>query len=446
MVKLADLVHIANNAKTDAQKNAVGEELKKYLRGKKACNPKELFSNKGLKIEKGKNLRKLGEGQYGAVFYGCLDDLCRTEIAVKVTSEPSARMEYRIAEKLKGMGVPRMYHFKSCNNEDVLYFEYIEGEALSNWLKKYQSSDDYRVLISRLIGNLKKIHQKYPKFRHHDLHWNNILVLKDNKPIIIDFGMAMIEGIRNPIVTEGDFKNAGIYSGSHYMYDAHYILNIIHSFTKNRLVRKFIEDLFPKKYLKNKSDVVLDGRLRPVKHEGLPTYDDILKHPFLQLKKKLPLIPKRTVKPKPMQVKPKTPPAPKSKKGETAFDRAKRILAAEAEKKKQPLKRPGIVAKRSPTVKEQVRSIERKIAAEKKPKTPQMIKNLRKLNEGTPLPPNPMKKLPTPKRPKVFVNKNGDLKIDRRKCRLYKKEELVKMFKLDPKLTKEQMCKFIKNM
>ena len=429
MVKLADLVHIANNAKTDAQKNAVGEELKKYLRGKKACNPNELFSNKGLiKIEKGKNLRKLGEGQYGAVFYGCLDDVCRTQIAVKVTSEPSARMEYRIAEKLKGMGVPRMYHFKSCNDEDVLYFEYIEGEALSNWLKKYQSSDDYRVLISRLIGNLKKIHQKYPKFRHHDLHWNNILVLKDNKPIIIDFGMAMIEGIRNPIVTEGDFKNAGIYSGSHYMYDAHYILNIIRGFTKNRLVRKFIEDLFPKKYLKNKSDVVLDSRLRPMKHEGLPTYEDILNHPFLQPKKKVgilrKIVPKKTVAtPKPKPVAPKV-------KTASAIRRAKAVLEKEAAKKARPPKRPGIaVAKRSPTVKEQVRSIERKIAAEKKPKTP--------------LPPNPMKKLPTPK---VFINKNGDLKIDRRKCRLYKKGDLAKMFKLDPKLTKEQMCKFIKNM
>jgi len=50
------------------------------------------------------------------------------------------------------------------------------------------------------------------------------------------------------------------------------------------------------------------------------------------------------------------------------------------------------------------------------------------------------------KKPKIFINKNGDLKIDRRKCRLYKKEELVKMFKLDSNLTKEQMCKFIKNM
>ena len=417
MVKLADLVHIANNAKTDAQKNAVGEELKKYLRGKKACNPKELFSNKGLKIEKGKNLRKLGEGQYGAVFYGCLDDLCRTQIAVKVTSEPSARMEYRIAEKLKGMGVPRMYHFKSCNNEDVLYFEYIEGEALSNWLKKYQSSDDYRVLISRLIGNLKKIHQKYPKFRHHDLHWNNILVLEDNKPIIIDFGMAMIEGIRNPIVTEGDFKNAGIYSGSHYMYDAHYILNIIHGFTKNRLVRKFIEDLFPKKYLKNKSDVVLDGRLRPMKHEGLPTYDDILKHPFLQPKKKVGIL--RKIMPKKTVATPKPKPTVPKVKTASAIRRAKAVLEKEAAKKALPPKRPGIaVVKRSPTVKQQVQEIEKRIKA----------------------------KTPVVQRPNVFINKNGDLKIDRRKCRLYKKEELVKMFKLDPKLTKEQMCKFIKNM
>src|SRR5210317_331928 len=395
MVKLEDLVHIANNAKTDAQKNAVGEELKKYLRGKKACNPNELFSNKGLKIEKGKNLRKLGEGAYGAVFYGCLDDLCRTQIAVKVTTEPSARMEYRIAEKLKGMGVPRMYHFKSCNNEDVLYFEYIEGEALSNWLKKYQSSDDYRVLISRLIGNLKKIHQKYPKFRHHDLHWNNILVLKDNKPIIIDFGMAMIEGIRNPIVTEGDFKNAGIYSGSHYMYDAHYILNIIRSFTKNRLVRKFIEDLFPKKYLKNKSDVVLDSRLRPMKHEGLPTYEDILNHPFLKPGILRKIVPKKTVatpKPKPAEPKVKT---------ASAIRRAKAVLEREAAKKARPPKRPGIAVARA--------------------------------NTGAP-------------KPKIFVNKNGDLKIDRRKCRLYKKEDLAKKFKLDQKLTKDQMCKLIKNM
>jgi serine/threonine protein kinase len=416
MVKLADLVHIANNAKTSAQKNAVGEEVKKLIRGQKACYPEQQFFTKiqmtPLKINKATRLRVIGKGTYGTVFYGCLDDECKTQVAIKVTAEPSARMEYRIAEKLRGMGVPRMYHFKSCDRDDVLYFEYIEGEPLEKWMKRGQSPEDYRQVISQLITNLKAIHEKYPKFRHHDLHWNNILVLKGNKPIMIDFGMSTIEGIRNPNVVSGEFKKSGIYSGSHQMYDAHYILNIIYNYTKSVPVRHFMEDLFSRQYLLRSSPVTKDFRLRPLKHMGLPTHDQILKHPFLQAKKKIAIlrkiIPKKTV-----ALKPKTPAKPATM---SAIRRARAVLQKEAEKKKLPPKRPGI-AKRKPSVMSQIREIEKKIAVNK-----------------------------PEKKPKIFINKNGDLKIDRRKCRLYKKEELVKMFKLDSNLTKEQMCKFIKNM
>ena len=418
MTDLDKLVHIANNAKTDAQKNAVGEELKKFLRGSDACKPNQvMFSNMGLKIERGKKLRVLGQGVYGTVFYGCLENECKTKIAIKITNDPTAEMEYRIAEKLRGMGVPRMYQFKSCGKgTDVLYFEYVKGEPLSKWIHKKHSTNDYRQLISRLIGNLKKIHEKYPTFRHHDLHWNNLMVMKGNIPVMIDFGMATIRGVKNPVVSQGEHKSHGIYSGSHYMYDAHYFLNIVYHYTQNDAVQKFLEDVFPNKYLTRHSNVVIAKRLRPVKHEDLPTYDDILKHPFFKaspvlLPKKVAAVPKKVVaapKPKPQQ-----------KVGtSSAVRRAKAVLQKEAEKKKVPPKRPGVV-KRVPSVMSQVREIEKKIAAEKKA-------------ENT--------------RPRVFINKNGDLKIGGRKCRLYKKEELVKIFKLDPKLTKDQMCKFIKNM
>ena len=421
MVKLANLVHIANNAKTDAQKNAVGEEVKKLLRGKKACSPKqELFSNKGVKIEKGKNLRMLGKGAYGAVFYGCLEDACKTQIAIKVTTEPSAKMEYRIADKLRGMGVPRMYHFKSCNDTDILYFEYIKGETLQEWMKRGQTAGAYRSLISQLIKNLKKIHEKYPKFRHHDLHWNNILVLEGNKPIIIDFGLSTIDGVRNPDVVSGEFKNNGIYVGSHHMYDVHYILNIIYKYTNVTKVKNFIRDLFPAKYLNSTNPWIKLGRLRPGFSYGLPTYDDILEHPFLQPGILRKILPKKRVPPKKVV-------APPQKVGTaSAIRRARAVLQKEAEKKKVPPKRPG-VAKRDPSVMNQVREIEKKIATEKPPK---IFVN----------------KIATEKKPKIFMNKNGDLKIDKKKCRLYKKEDLVKMFKLDPRMTKEQMCKFIKNM
>ena len=423
MVKLSDLVHIANNAKTNAQKNAVGEEVKKFLRGKKACNSGQLFSNVGLRIEKGKNLRKLGEGAHGAVFYGCLEDKCNTKIAMKVTDEPTAKMEFRIAEKLKGMGVPRMYHFKDCGRLDVLYFEYVKGETLQQWMKKPQSPGSYRSLISQLIRNLKRIHEKYPKFRHHDLHWNNIIVLEGNKPIIIDFGLSTIEGIRNPDVASGEYKNDGIYVGSHHMYDVQYILNIIYNYTKLTKVKQFIKDLFPDKYLGSTNPYIKSGRLRPGFRHGLPTYEQILNHPFLQPKKRGSIL-RRVLPKKTVAARPKPEPVPQKVKPATAsaIRRAKAVLEKEAAKKKVPPKRPQIRG-RDPSVMNQVRSIEKKIAAQKKSVTPK------------------------PKtKTKVFINKNGDLKIEKRKCRLYKKSELVKMFGLDPNLTKEQMCKFIKNM
>ena len=216
MVKLAQLVHIANSAKTNAQKNAVGEEVKKILRGKKdgvskACYPENHFftriQQKPLLINKATRLRAIGKGQYGTVFYGCIDDKCATQVAIKVTTEESAKMEYRIAEKLKGMGAPRMYHFKSCRTDDILYFEYIDGKSLQAWIKTKPSEAAVKKVIGQLIQNLANIHKKYPKFRHHDLHSNNLLILKTKggfKPIIIDFGMSTMEGVRNPIVTSGE--------------------------------------------------------------------------------------------------------------------------------------------------------------------------------------------------------------------------------------------------
>jgi serine/threonine protein kinase len=377
----------------------------------------------GLRIEKGKNLRKLGEGAHGAVFYGCLEDKCNTKIAMKVTDEPTAKMEFRIAEKLKGMGVPRMYHFKNCGTVDVLYFEYVKGETLQQWMKKPQSPGSYRSLISQLIRNLKRIHEKYPKFRHHDLHWNNILVLEGNKPIIIDFGLSTIEGIRNPDVASGEYKNDGIYVGSHHMYDVQYIFNIIYNYTKLTKVKQFIKDLFPDKYLGSTNPYIKSGRLRPGFRHGLPTYEQILNHPFLQPKKRGSIL-RRVLPKKTVAATPKPEPVPQKVKPATAsaIRRAKAVLEKEAAKKKVPPKRPQIRG-RDPSVMNQVRSIEKKIAAQKKSLTPK------------------------PKtKTKVFINKNGDLKIEKRKCRLYKKSELVKMFGLDPNLTKEQMCKFIKNM
>jgi serine/threonine protein kinase len=435
MVKLAQLVHIANSAKTNAQKNAVGEEVKKILRGKKdgvskACYPENHFftriQQKPLLINKATRLRAIGKGQYGTVFYGCIDDKCATQVAIKVTTEESAKMEYRIAEKLKGMGAPRMYHFKSCRTDDILYFEYIDGKSLQAWIKTKPSEAVVKKVIGQLIQNLANIHKKYPKFRHHDLHSNNLLILKTKggfKPIIIDFGMSTMEGVRNPIVTSGELASShGIGSKSHIMYDAHFILNSMFyefaPYSGYKQTKEFLRDVLPEEYRGPQGQrwtesswgkYVDNYRLVMGAKHNFPTYETILKHPFLStttktkkniLKKVLPPTKKKAITPR-------APPPPSPKKSanqSSAIRRAVAVLQKNAEKKKAPLKRPGIA---------RVKSVEKKA-----PKT-------------------------AVAKPKISINKNGDTKIDRRKCRLYKKDELVKKFKLDPTLTKDEMCKKI---
>jgi serine/threonine protein kinase len=435
MVKLAQLVHIANSAKTNAQKNAVGEEVKKILRGKKdgvskACYPENHFftriQQKPLLINKATRLRAIGKGQYGTVFYGCIDDKCATQVAIKVTTEESAKMEYRIAEKLKGMGAPRMYHFKSCRTDDILYFEYIDGKSLQAWIKTKPSEAAVKKVIGQLIQNLANIHKKYPKFRHHDLHSNNLLILKTKggfKPIIIDFGMSTMEGVRNPIVTSGELASShGIGSKSHIMYDAHFILNSMFyefaPYSGYKQTKEFLRDVLPEEYRGPQGQRWTESSwgkyvdnyrfVMGAKH-NFPTYETILKHPFLStttktkkniLKKVLPPTKKKAITPR-------APPPPSPKKSanqSSAIRRAVAVLQKNAEKTKAPLKRPGIA---------RVKSVEKKA-----PKT-------------------------AVAKPKISINKNGDTKIDRRKCRLYKKDELVKKFKLDPTLTKDEMCKKI---
>jgi len=272
-------------------------------------------------------------------------------------------MEYRIAEKLKGMGVPRMYHFKTCDNRDVLYFEYIDGVTLEKWIRSNPGIAEYKSVIRRVISNLYKIHQKYPEFRHHDLHWNNIMITKSGKPIMIDFGLSVMKGINNPDVNSGDFLTSGISRKSHPMYDAHYFLNIVQTYTHSKVIREFIRNLFkyPNNYLVRDGSYVSSMRLRLVKHKELPTFEDILSHPFLTGKKEdvaKKIINAVTKTKKNFAPRVVVAPRPKVVPGETAIERAKRILAEAAEKKKVPMRRPGIVMKRKPSVKNQVKKIE----------------------------------------------------------------------------------------
>lgn len=89
------------------------------------------------------------------------------------------------------------------------------GVSVKKWLRTSKYNDD---IVFQIIRNvqliLKKINKKYPRFRHMDLHLDNILI-NNGKILITDFGMSKF--------TTGKVG-----------YDVHFFLNSIrHQLLKN---------------------------------------------------------------------------------------------------------------------------------------------------------------------------------------------------------------------
>ena len=294
----------------------IEKNLKKILRGKKGCSPQEYLPS----------TEKVGSGEYGNVFKGNVNGNGKRYVAYKEVKLPGnnvtlaelqnyikqnpARMEFTIAKKLKGFGVPENYIYKTCSDKVIIYMEYIDGVELRNWWKTNPTLEQQKSLIVQIIYNLYRIHKKYPKFRHHDLHGGNILIKKvpekkikvelNNKTytisnggieaVMIDFGFSLFPHIKNPMINDNYFKNIGISRNSHKLYDVHFFLNSLYEMTtqsKNPEVRNFINSLLPPMYLGRKSTVVKNFRLigtdrKNVAHTlYLPGFEKILSKPFL---------------------------------------------------------------------------------------------------------------------------------------------------------------------
>lgn len=198
---MRELVDIANRAKTDAQRNAVGRALLSLM-DQVACTPNRLLYKKGLKITSG--VEMLGKGAYGAVFYGCLDDKCHTRVAIKF-SKKSLQSECVIGARLDDLGVaPRVYHCGRCpaNGMYFMYYEYASHGALDDYLKKHiLRTSDYKAIIYGVLKALKKIQKTYPTYKHYDLHTGNVLInIERGRKVVklTDFGLSEMKGVRSP--------------------------------------------------------------------------------------------------------------------------------------------------------------------------------------------------------------------------------------------------------
>jgi hypothetical protein len=387
----------------------IESNLKKLLKGEKACIPEHFlkvpsYNSPTLRTGKG---RPISEGAFGKMYRGSINDNGRRYVAYKEidTSESTNgafEFEFKVAEKLKEFAVPEMYLFKKCpiqyktpkkvrkkngtlvqpkertKPKDILYMELLNGMPFNSWWQTKPSLDAIKSVIVQVFDNLYRINQKFPDFRHRDLHGGNVMVSRRegeytwkvdlgrkvirNDPggsfrsrlgspdikkykrtnagveaHIIDFGLSYwSRRMPNPETADGGYEGAGIYGhgigpGTIY-YDIHRFLYIIYVKVRNpgnakeRAIKNFIEELIPnKEFLEFNGKFTSQGYLLSDYHvalrANLPTFKTILTHPFLTGDKS-PNRPKtvaealKMIAPKP-KPKPKTPVKVKTPKAKT---------------------------------------------------------------------------------------------------------------------------------
>ena len=416
----------------------IESNLKKLLKGEKACFPEEFlkvprYNSPTLRTGKG---RPISEGAFGKMYRGSINDNGRRYVAYKEidtsdTTNGAFEFEFKVAEKLKEFAVPDVYLFKKCpiqdktpqkirkggkpgskmghwlvvpkrkKPKDILYMELLDGMPFHSWWQTNPSLDAIKSVIVQVFDNLYRINQKYPNFRHRDLHGGNVMVNPNalttqytwevdtggkiirNDPggsfrsrigpkeikqykrtnagveaTIIDFGLSYwTYRMPNPETADGGYEYVGIYAdrpGTIY-YDIHRFLYIIYAKVrqpenaKERAIKNFIEELIPDKgYLEFNGPYTKNGCLlspRPdLLGQYLPSFKTILTHPFLT-DEKAPNRPKTLAEALDMipKAKAKTPPKVKTPKTNTKTPSPKLSTAERKKKMNSAIKRAAAV-------------------------------------------------------------------------------------------------------
>jgi hypothetical protein len=274
------------------------------------------------------SLTPIGKGRQGIVFTATQRNGNKQPFAVKVAprdltakkrGEPQpADVEFNIqaAVQISTPNVVRVYKSMRCldfieptrmnmpnvqnssrydkSQQGIILMEFATGGSLDSWLKKQPKVDDEIMahLISDILGGLLKIHNKYPDFRHNDLHMQNIFVA-DRGFLIGDFGWARLKksGTNPAVNTANGTKTAsfwGVGPKTDERYDQHLFMNELlewaekHAPASHPKAIEFLKMAVPPGYRGASDTHISEWRL---KYEdpctGLPSLAKVLSHPFL---------------------------------------------------------------------------------------------------------------------------------------------------------------------
>lgn len=150
---------------------------------------------------------QLGQGGMGVVYSGDDPELARP-VALKVVrsdvDQPGYRdrllREAQVMARLEHPNIVRVYEVGTDAGRLFVAMEYVDGETLKHWLATPRTWPDVRAMFLQIGEGLAAVHRN--GLVHRDFKPENVLVDRDGRARVADFGLARLEDNSAPQLTK----------------------------------------------------------------------------------------------------------------------------------------------------------------------------------------------------------------------------------------------------